>query len=185
VRQRNTREETGNAYWNDRCRTHRRNLAKHFVAAGHEVALSNARGTETLGDLVASLGPSARAMTPTTALEPAEIITSVEFPAWASMTGGSAYEKHTNPATCYPICRVAASVVATADNSAGECRVAATGVFDRPSRLSEVEAAIEGTVPTRASVKEASRHAGAGGAARSDLFASSEYRSHLATVLAE
>jgi hypothetical protein len=63
VRQRNTREETGDAYWNDRCRTHRRTLAKHFVVAGREVALSNSRGTETLRDLVASLGHSARAMT--------------------------------------------------------------------------------------------------------------------------
>lgn len=39
-------------------------LARHFVAAGHEVALSNSRGPATLADLVAELGPSARAVTP-------------------------------------------------------------------------------------------------------------------------
>jgi carbon-monoxide dehydrogenase medium subunit len=119
-----------------------------------------------------------------TALEPAEIITWVEFPVPEAMTG-SAYEKHTNPATCYPICGVAASVMRTPEDTIGECRVAATGVFGRPSRLSEVEAAVEGTAPTRASVRDASRHAGAGGAAVSDLSASGEYRSHLVTVLVE
>jgi 8-hydroxy-5-deazaflavin:NADPH oxidoreductase len=37
--------------------------ARLFVDAGHEVALSNSRGPETLRDLVASLGPNARAAT--------------------------------------------------------------------------------------------------------------------------
>jgi len=31
-------------------------LARHFVDAGHEVALSNSRGPATLGDVVAELG---------------------------------------------------------------------------------------------------------------------------------
>lgn len=37
--------------------------AKLFVEAGHEVALSNSRGAETLKDLVASLGGQAKAAT--------------------------------------------------------------------------------------------------------------------------
>ncbi|MGH7706787.1 MAG: NADPH-dependent F420 reductase [Vulcanimicrobiaceae bacterium] len=37
--------------------------ARLFVKAGHEVAVSNSRGPETLHDLVAELGPKARAMT--------------------------------------------------------------------------------------------------------------------------
>ncbi len=37
--------------------------AKRFVAAGHEVAIANSRGPETLGDLVTELGPSAHAAT--------------------------------------------------------------------------------------------------------------------------
>jgi predicted dinucleotide-binding enzyme len=37
------------------------NAARLFVRAGHEVALSNSRGPESLGDLVAELGDAARA----------------------------------------------------------------------------------------------------------------------------
>jgi predicted dinucleotide-binding enzyme len=39
------------------------NAARLFVAAGHEVAISNSRGADTLRDLVKELGPNARAVT--------------------------------------------------------------------------------------------------------------------------
>lgn len=48
--------------------------AKLFVAAGHDVAVSNSRGPETLADLVKDLGPRARAMTPGAAARWADII---------------------------------------------------------------------------------------------------------------
>ncbi|HYT00025.1 MAG TPA: NAD(P)-binding domain-containing protein [Thermoplasmata archaeon] len=38
--------------------------AKLFAQAGHEVAVSNSRGPASLGPLVASIGPMAKAMTP-------------------------------------------------------------------------------------------------------------------------
>jgi len=38
-------------------------LARHFTKAGHELAISNSRGPETLAELVADLGERARAMT--------------------------------------------------------------------------------------------------------------------------
>lgn len=38
-------------------------LARHFIAAGHEIALSNSRGPDSLESLVQSLGPRASAMT--------------------------------------------------------------------------------------------------------------------------
>ena len=34
-------------------------LARHFIRAGHEVAVSNSRGPATLEDMVAELGRSA------------------------------------------------------------------------------------------------------------------------------
>jgi hypothetical protein len=40
-----------------------RTAAELFVAAGHEVAISNSRGPASLSDLVADLGPNARAAT--------------------------------------------------------------------------------------------------------------------------
>ena len=48
--------------------------AQLFVEAGHEVALSNSRGPETLAGLVKELGPSAHAMTPEAAARWADIV---------------------------------------------------------------------------------------------------------------
>lgn len=49
-------------------------LARLAVAAGHEVVLSNSRGPETLADLVAELGPRARAATAEQAAAAGEIV---------------------------------------------------------------------------------------------------------------
>ena len=38
-------------------------LARHFAAAGHEVAISNSRGPDTLRELASELGPNVEAMT--------------------------------------------------------------------------------------------------------------------------
>ncbi|HEY3407737.1 MAG TPA: NADPH-dependent F420 reductase [Propionicimonas sp.] len=48
-------------------------LARLAVAQGHDVVLSNSRGPETLADLVAELGPHARAATPVEAASAADI----------------------------------------------------------------------------------------------------------------
>lgn len=48
--------------------------ARLFVRAGHEVALSNSRGPETLRDLVAGLGEQAKAVTIEEAAEFGEIV---------------------------------------------------------------------------------------------------------------
>ncbi len=48
-------------------------LARLAVAQGHDVVLSNSRGPETLADLVAELGPHARAATPAEAASAADI----------------------------------------------------------------------------------------------------------------
>ncbi|MGH1565770.1 NADPH-dependent F420 reductase [Mumia sp. DW29H23] len=48
-------------------------LARVAIAQGYDVVLSNSRGPETLQDLVAELGPKARAGTPQEAAEAADI----------------------------------------------------------------------------------------------------------------
>ena len=48
-------------------------LARLAVANGHDVVLSNSRGPQTLADLVAELGPAARAATPTEAAAAADV----------------------------------------------------------------------------------------------------------------
>jgi predicted dinucleotide-binding enzyme len=55
-------------------------LARHFVKAGHEVAVANSRGPETLQDFVAELGEKARAVTPKEAVDFGElVVVSVPF----------------------------------------------------------------------------------------------------------
>jgi hypothetical protein len=49
-------------------------LAHLAVAAGFDVALSNSRGPETLGELVAELGDRARAATPPEAAEAGDLV---------------------------------------------------------------------------------------------------------------
>jgi predicted dinucleotide-binding enzyme len=49
-------------------------VARLAVAAGHNVVLSNSRGPETLGDLVAELGPRARAATGAEAAAAGDIV---------------------------------------------------------------------------------------------------------------
>ena len=49
-------------------------LARHFVAAGHDVAVSNSRGPETLAGLVAELGGGAQAMTADEAARFGEVV---------------------------------------------------------------------------------------------------------------
>jgi predicted dinucleotide-binding enzyme len=48
-------------------------LARTFVAHGYDVVLSNSREPQTLADLVAELGPKARAATPSEAAEAADL----------------------------------------------------------------------------------------------------------------
>ena len=48
--------------------------ARLFVDAGHDVAISNSRGPDTLRELVAALGPNARAMTPAEAARFGDVV---------------------------------------------------------------------------------------------------------------
>ena len=49
-------------------------VARLALGAGHDVVLSNSRGPETLADLVAELGPHARAATPQEAATSADVV---------------------------------------------------------------------------------------------------------------
>ena len=64
-------------------------IARLAVASGHDVILSNSRGPETLADLVAELGPRARADTPWGSAEAADIaLVSVPLKAYRSVPVG-------------------------------------------------------------------------------------------------
>lgn len=51
-------------------------LARHFANAGHDVAISNSRGPETLRELEAELGERVHAMTPDEAARFGELVVS-------------------------------------------------------------------------------------------------------------
>jgi len=62
-------------------------LARRFVDAGHEVAVSNSRGPETLAVLVEELGPLAQAMTAPEAARFGElVVVSVPFGRYRELT---------------------------------------------------------------------------------------------------
>jgi predicted dinucleotide-binding enzyme len=61
-------------------------IARLAVKAGHDVVLSNSRGPETLADLVAELGPRARAATPAEAAEAADLaVVTIPFHAYRTV----------------------------------------------------------------------------------------------------
>jgi hypothetical protein len=61
-------------------------LARLAVEAGHEVVLANSRGPETLVDLVAELGPRARAATPEEVARAGEVVVvAIPLRAYASV----------------------------------------------------------------------------------------------------
>jgi 8-hydroxy-5-deazaflavin:NADPH oxidoreductase len=61
-------------------------LARLFLRTGRQVVLSNSRGPETLSDLIAELGPAARAATPAEAAEAGDVVVvTVPFKAHTSV----------------------------------------------------------------------------------------------------
>jgi len=61
-------------------------VARLAVAAGHDVVLSNSRGPETLADLVAQIGPRARAATSEEAARAGDLVlVSIPLLAWESI----------------------------------------------------------------------------------------------------
>ena len=119
----------------------------------------------------------------TTALEPGELITSVHVPMTGTGTG-AAYIKHKHPASGYAVAAVAALVTVEGGSCTGakvvvggltglptEAAGAAQSLLGRPGSADDVSAAA-------AKVPEALADA------FGDGYASAEYRTHLASVLA-
>lgn len=114
----------------------------------------------------------------TTALEPGEIVTEVIVPIEAASTGTS-YQKLLQPASGFAIVGVAARI----QKSGGKitlARVGVTGLSNRAFRATATEQALT----TGAAVQAAADLVAQGIDANSDLYASAEFRAHLATVYA-
>jgi aerobic carbon-monoxide dehydrogenase medium subunit len=112
----------------------------------------------------------------TTALEPEEIVYEVIVSVEATGVG-TAYQKLLQPASGFAIVGIAVRLAASGGKIT-MARVGVTGLANRAFRASAVETALE----SGASAEDAAKLVGQGVDANSDLYASAEFRSHLAQV---
>ncbi len=144
------------------------------LALDAEIVATGARGARTIpaGQFFVEML--------TTALRANEIVTEVRVPVLARGTG-AAYMKHPHPASGYAVVGIAAVVTV----SGGKCERAAigiTGVAGKAYRATAVEKALAGGPLDEATVARAAAHAADGVDAQGDLYASGQFRAHLATV---
>jgi carbon-monoxide dehydrogenase medium subunit len=116
----------------------------------------------------------------TTALEPAEIITEVRVPVLGTGTA-TAYLKHAHPASGYAVVGVAV-VLAAAGGKVQRAAIGINGVAGKAYRATAVEQALAGRPLDEKTVWEAASHAADGVDVQGDLYASSDFRAHLAAV---
>jgi len=147
------------------------------VAVGAVVVVAGSNGERRIaaGDFFTGLFQSA--------LGPGEVIVRVEVPVEGNGVA-SAYVKFKHPASGYAVVGVAAKIVVAGGVCASVSAVAA-GVVSAPLRLVGVEEALGGREPTPAAIAAAvERFAESVESARSDSYASSEYRLQLGRSVA-
>ncbi len=119
----------------------------------------------------------------TTALKSGELLTSISVPTYGAGTGG-AYLKHRHPASSYAVVGTAA-LVTLQNGTCGRVSLVVVGATPTPVRARAAEQALTGEAPDEAAIAAAAaKVAEAIADPLSDLYASGEYRVHLATVLA-
>ncbi len=112
----------------------------------------------------------------TTAMEPGEIVLAVEI-AEEAPSEGYKYEKVPHPASGFPVVGVAVRVKRSGRGIA-LARIGVTGMGPRAFRARNAEALLEGGADAAA----AAAVVGEGEEANNDLYASADYRRHLAQV---
>lgn len=119
-----------------------------------------------------------------TDLQPGEIVTAIHVPGYGKGTGG-AYLKHRHPASGYAVVGVAA-LVTVEGGKCSKVSLVVGGVTVNPVRAKAAEAALTGQAPGEAAfAAAAAKVADALERPLSDLYASGEFRVHLAGVLAK
>jgi carbon-monoxide dehydrogenase medium subunit len=117
----------------------------------------------------------------TTALEPGEILREIRINT-PQGTCGQAYQKVHHPASGFAVVGVAVTLNLGSDGSCELAGVGVTGVASKAYRASAVEAALSSKQLNDQTIAQAASHAVDGVDANSDLYASDEYRRHLAQV---
>jgi carbon-monoxide dehydrogenase medium subunit len=117
----------------------------------------------------------------TTALRAGEIVREVRVPLPPARTG-HAYLKVRQPASGFAVVGVAATVTVAPDGTCAAAGVGITGVGAKPYRAAAAEAKLKGSKLDAASVSAAATEVAKGVDVNSDLYASADYRAHLAQV---
>jgi len=117
----------------------------------------------------------------TTALEPGEILREIRISLPQGRFGQS-YMKVHQPASGFAIVGVAVSLTRNDDGTCMSASIGITGVASKAYRASGVENALVGQQLDEQTIASAASHATDGVDANSDLFASEDYRRHLAEV---
>ena len=119
----------------------------------------------------------------TTALAPGEILREIRIPK-PNGSFGHSYQKVRHPASGFAVVGVAVSLMLGADGSCKSASIGVTGVASKAYRAVAVEAALKGQQMNDQTIAAAAAHATDGVDANSDLYASEDYRRHLAQVYA-
>src|SRR6266498_4162805 len=117
----------------------------------------------------------------TTALQPGEIIREIRFDRPKS-GAGQAYQKVSHPASGFAVVGVAVDLRMTGKSACESAGIGITGVAAKAYRASGVEAALDGKQLDDTTISLAAAHACDDIDANSDLYASGDYRIHLAKV---
>src|SRR5216683_2371255 len=117
----------------------------------------------------------------TTALEPGEILRELRINK-SNGRAGQAYVKMHHPASGFAVIGVAANLTLDVNGACRSASIGITGVSSKAYRPSAVESALTGAKLDEQTIANASAHATDGIEANGDLFASADYRKHLAEV---
>jgi carbon-monoxide dehydrogenase medium subunit len=117
----------------------------------------------------------------TTALEPNEILREIRLNAPQGRTG-QAYMKVPQPASGFAVVGVGVHLMRGDDGRCQSASIGITGVAAKAYRAAGVENALMGSALDEQAIAAASTHAADGVDANADLYASAEYRRHLAQV---
>jgi len=117
----------------------------------------------------------------TTALTPGEILREIRVPKLSGRFVHS-YQKVRHPASGFAVVGIAVAMRLAADGSCETASVGITGVASKAYRAVAVEAALKGQQLNDQTIAQAAAHATDGVDANSDLYASEDYRRHLARV---
>jgi aerobic carbon-monoxide dehydrogenase medium subunit len=116
----------------------------------------------------------------TTALEPGEILREIRINTAPARTG-TAYAKMHHPASGFAVVGVAASLT-RGDRGCENASIGVTGVSSKAYRATGVESGLKGSNLDEQTIANASAHAADGVDVNGDVFASDQYRRHLAQV---